>query len=465
MCCNPVLIKNNKKGVVSPYRDKRFMTVSCGHCPDCIKAKQQSYTTRAVLEFDNVLKSGGFAYFFTLTYNNNFLPLIDDVPVFSKIDVENYFKRVRINLERKLGWFKPLRYLCVSEYGGQTARPHYHIIFFFYHQIGTIFERTTFERIISDSWELGFTQSGKLNKGYLIDTKAIFYLLKYVGKDITFQSNYNRIVGSSSIFSKDNVKEILKRSRGFVKASKGLGLDYIDHITDDEWLKGVINYSADTTLFIPPYYYRHKFYDKTDVILPSGEKRVRFVPNEKGLDFQFKRYNFKHDSAKKDYENIVNTIEYIYNPKNSDKLELLNSVQSYKNFTTFNDVKQFFINEFPNIEYWFRYVNIIRGCHTPLLADEVQQIEIPTLDLYTFSTYFDYNEDTANFVLGDYSFSEYAHYINRYLEIHERAHEVAMLIVKLLKLNAYELKRRNFIKECADLDNKLTDYWKKQLNK
>lgn len=482
MCNNPIIIKNNKKGVISPYRDKRYMTVSCGHCPQCLESKKQGYVTRAVLEYDMCLKRKGFGYFITLTYDNRLLPLsaqlqkdkikgsktygkniVNDVPVFNKKDVEDYLKNVRIKLQRTFGWQSPLSFLAVSEYGGSTKRPHMHILLFHPYKLSSLKQQNLYEDIVLNTWNYGFCDPSLKNRGYLESTKAIFYLLKYVGKDMSFQQQYKQLKRSSTLFHEEDLKDVLKRNVGFVKCSKSLGLGYIDSITADEWLNGKINYNADVKLFIPPYYYRHKFYKKEDVILPSGVSRVRFVPNKEGIAFQLKRYQYKQNKSRKDYLNILNGLVKGFDPELTDKLLRLNQLQQYRVFHTQFDVYDFFVKEFPNAEYFFRYTNILRGCYSAHVADFTESVrDIPVFDLYAFTFCFDYNEDTKDFVLGDYTFSEYAQYINNYLSVHEYGHELALLIVKLLKLNAYELKQKEFLKESKELDESLSKYWKKQ---
>ena len=477
MCLNPILIKNNKKGVISPYRDKRYMTVSCGHCPQCLENQRQGYITRATLEYEHCLKNQGFGYFVTLTWDNSFLPICnqlsfdkdtdflkcDDVPVFNKKDLDDYIKNVRIQLERKLGWYKPLSFLCVSEYGAESKRPHLHIIFFHEYKLKSFIEQATYERIILDSWKYGNAVPSKKNRGYLEDSSAIRYLLKYVGKDTAFQHEYDLLVKSCTSIPVADVKQLYNKYKGFVKCSKSLGLCYLDSITDDDFINGKINYSADTILFIPNYYYRHKFYDKKKIIMPSGKEMIRYEINAEGIKFNLKRFDYRQNKSRKDYLNILDTLIKGFDPHTTDKLKLLNQLQKTKYFSTEYDVYNYFKQEFPNAEYYFRYTNIFRGCFNHDVPDFTDYVrDIPSLDLYLFTTAFDYCDETKDFVLGDYSFAEYAHYINNYLSVHELGHELALLIVKLLKLNAYELKKVEFQQECRKLNDSLTAYWKKQ---
>lgn len=46
-------------------------------------------------------------------------------------DVQNFFKRLRINLKRKYNYVDKIDYFSCSEYGSTTKRPHFHILLFF----------------------------------------------------------------------------------------------------------------------------------------------------------------------------------------------------------------------------------------------------------------------------------------------------------------------------------------------
>ena len=160
------------------------MFVSCGRCPACVN---MAANTQAMRVKDEIL-SHRYAFFFTLTYNNEFLPRFECItdkngyPQFRPIgrcefefdscplnyvkptdgwlrfgddtelppiqgedgslqygvcckrDIQNFMKRLRklifndINLNED---GKKIRYYIASEYGPKTFRPHYHGIIFF----------------------------------------------------------------------------------------------------------------------------------------------------------------------------------------------------------------------------------------------------------------------------------------------------------------------------------------------
>jgi len=99
-------------GLHSGYSD-RPVELPCGKCVGCVQDRCEDWSVRCYHE--STLHA--FNCFATLTYAD---PSPDRI---SKPDLQHFFKRLR-----KRG-FK-LRYFAVGEYGGQTRRPHYHVIFF-----------------------------------------------------------------------------------------------------------------------------------------------------------------------------------------------------------------------------------------------------------------------------------------------------------------------------------------------
>lgn len=183
--------------------------VDCGHCPACLHKKSVELTNRVASE----VKQHLYSIFFTLTYDNENLPImvfdgslfvgnhpvdyntanheyiyptlsdvdediyqyqpvnkdIDGFAYSCKKDVQDWLKRLRINLMRskdcvffhgkkKLLYNKQLlnlpknekkiRYFICSEYGPTTFRPHYHGILF----TDNVHVARFLERNISSLW-------------------------------------------------------------------------------------------------------------------------------------------------------------------------------------------------------------------------------------------------------------------------------------------------------------------------
>ena len=98
------------------------MQFNCGHCRACRINYTSSWALRLIYE----LSTNNAASFVTLTYNDDNRP-----GQLVKKDLQDFFKRLRINLKREYYEFEPkIRYYAVGEYGSKTKREHYHAIIF-----------------------------------------------------------------------------------------------------------------------------------------------------------------------------------------------------------------------------------------------------------------------------------------------------------------------------------------------
>lgn len=120
----------------------------------------------------------------------------------NKKDIQDFIKRLR-------QWQKndasSIKYYAVGEYGGQTLRPHYHIIIF-----------NADINFIEKSWSIctnkklkTFSKIGNIHYGSLTEA-SVGYTLKYISKakQIPLHSNDDRVPEFSLM-------------------SKGLGINYL----------------------------------------------------------------------------------------------------------------------------------------------------------------------------------------------------------------------------------------------
>lgn len=179
------------------------------------------------------------AFFVTLTYNDETIPWGEDnMLTLWKHDLQCYFKRLR-KLNEKLGNKVKLKYYAAGEYGGQTMRPHYHIILF------NALEETIFEAWKLDGKELGFVHVGT------VTDKSVGYTIGYLSK--------SRLIPE---FEGDT------RQPEFSLMSKGLGVSYVNEKTIF-W-----HHVKKERLYLPmkdgvkiamPRYYRNKIYAPGDL--------------------------------------------------------------------------------------------------------------------------------------------------------------------------------------------------------
>lgn len=147
--------------------------VPCGRCFACQSNRRKEWHMRVKYE----LLHSCCSYTVTLTYDNEHLPKV--VPFYDKDPLEyTYCDNSQVSYmmdspwkdENVLFWYHPFdidhvqrffkrlrkaglqfRYFGVAEYGGKTARPHYHIIFFFQYPMNKL----SFQTLVVKQWPYG----------------------------------------------------------------------------------------------------------------------------------------------------------------------------------------------------------------------------------------------------------------------------------------------------------------------
>lgn len=209
------------------YGDSFFspIEVPCGKCIGCRLDKSREWALRCMME----LKYHEQASFITLTYNERSAPIsyFPDpdtgvaIPVYSlrKKHLQDFWKRLRIDLVRKVGEDVRIRYFSCGEYGSETWRPHYHAIVFGYrpsdlcvtqrNQNGCYFQSEELDKI----WSFGNCIVAN------VDFNSCAYVARYTAK---------KTVGTlgKDFFSSHNIEEpFLCMSR-----RPGIGWQYmVDH--------------------------------------------------------------------------------------------------------------------------------------------------------------------------------------------------------------------------------------------
>ena len=159
---------------------KFAFAVRCGKCLNCQAKKRKDWSTRLVHE----ASMHDRACMITLTYDENHVPLTDDIPFTTNAekhfwrfgqmqyalgtptlnvrDVQLFLKRLRRQLEYH-GLGGHFRYFVCGEYGKKNHRPHYHIIIFgwddpqkvyFFQRGSHVIYRSS---IVEKCWTLGYS--------------------------------------------------------------------------------------------------------------------------------------------------------------------------------------------------------------------------------------------------------------------------------------------------------------------
>lgn len=178
--------------------------IPCGKCLVCRRNRAREWAVRLQHE----LEFWPTACFVTLTYDDKYVPVLEDRQTLWAQDLIPFFKKLRRRLTSKI------RYFACGEYGGLTSRPHYHAIIFGWRpedvMLGTIKNRTKIFtcQLLADTWGMGNVTVGS------VTDKSIFYVTGYLLKKLP-----KKAVGS--------------RQKEFVRASQGMGLKYAEMHKED----------------------------------------------------------------------------------------------------------------------------------------------------------------------------------------------------------------------------------------
>lgn len=237
MCLRPQYINRENKYPTSAHPLSRLaLVVPCGHCVECLKSRQQNFSTRIYRE---AIK-GDKLFFVTFTYNNEHLPLakrlvrydkdtgeaevvegykimdssdgellpllrsevaalpstsaarhvyrqvlstneflwrMEVTPSLNRLDVRNWLKKVRIQYQREFHAPLPeFKYAICGEYGPRGGRPHYHGLFFGLSQHQMMWMLSRWDK------KMGFTKMKEVPILNEDGTNARVLVAKYVGK-------------------------------------------------------------------------------------------------------------------------------------------------------------------------------------------------------------------------------------------------------------------------------------------
>lgn len=227
MCTNTRLVRNRYT--------HRSIRVSCGKCPACLQDKANKRANR----IRNNSTFGYITLFVTLTYSNDFLPYIrrseindfSDVPIYRRCsvrcyrnnvivrpgvkildtlwfddvdnldcstvpsptnfgdddcisviyypDLQNFYKRLRINLKRFYNYEKYFSFYACAEYGSGSKRAHFHTLLSIPSEDFEIFRDT-----INKSWP--FCDEARKSEYVEIARNAASYVASYVNCSTDF---------------------------------------------------------------------------------------------------------------------------------------------------------------------------------------------------------------------------------------------------------------------------------------
>lgn len=197
--------------------------IPCRKCIGCKLDYSRDWANRGYLES----KKSDNNHFITLTYNDENLPMLDEITTengitYTKTDdwkgvlvpdhLTKFIHDIRQYFYRKNG-LKNTKYLACGEYGTENGRPHYHIIFFglplnaedFYNT--KIIDKNYFSqhKLIEKYWDRGFSYVSTAT------WNTIAYVSRYVTKKL-YGNN-----ADDERAQKGQIPEFIRMSKGIAK--------------------------------------------------------------------------------------------------------------------------------------------------------------------------------------------------------------------------------------------------------
>lgn len=200
---------------IFPYHSPKGEVFPCGRCVHCRINKREEWTTRMRHEQSYWSKSA----FITLTYDDEHLPKDGGLDPHA---LTNFFKRLRINLDRTYGYHVPIKYFSCGEYGPKTFRPHYHAVVF-----GVDWTNPIDIKCISDSWPFCAPHMWKPRKHHGHISGAIAKVCEQTIKYVAGYVFKKALDNDTDKFIKQMEEEygiILQRT--FQRQSQGIGKRY-----------------------------------------------------------------------------------------------------------------------------------------------------------------------------------------------------------------------------------------------
>lgn len=201
--------------VTSALVSYEYDEVPCGRCLSCRLQYASEKAAQCLMEMD----SNPMAWFLTLTYDNEHIPVTDEGKATLRYeDVQLFLKRLRY-------YYPDCRYMVAGEYGSQTYRPHYHMILFgcdfpdrYQYGRNKIGNPYYVSKFLDDVWKLGHVVLGVAEK------ESCGYVARYASKSV----GYEKMLTFCECFG---------LSKPFIRVSKcpPLGRDFVERHAH-EWL-------------------------------------------------------------------------------------------------------------------------------------------------------------------------------------------------------------------------------------
>ncbi len=134
----------------------------------------------------------------------------DKIGIILYSDLQRFYKRLRVILQRKYGIFDSFTYFGCSEYGPSTCRPHFHVLLFC-----PSAKTSLFMSAVSEAWP--FDSKYRKEQSIQVARNAASYVSSYV-------NSHSRL---SSFYSSPSIREKHSYSQNFGFANKFFSLENV----------------------------------------------------------------------------------------------------------------------------------------------------------------------------------------------------------------------------------------------
>ena len=221
----------------------KMVQIPCGCCRECLTEISRQWSFRILKEAEQYKEN----YFITFTYDEDSIPKnkMLDPNAISKFNkkLKTYLNRNNLNSD--------FRFYAVGEYGSQTARPHYHVIYFNLDIPDLKFELLTPEKnmvfsskFLTDTWGQGFVTIETLDVG------SACYVARYCDKKRRLTPDEKKKLEEKGI-----VPEFSRMSN-----RPGIGANYLE-IASERFVQGIYQDYVQGKSYSYPLYYNKKIKD------------------------------------------------------------------------------------------------------------------------------------------------------------------------------------------------------------
>lgn len=219
---------------------EKLIQIPCGKCQECLKSNARAWAFRILKEAERFDSN----WFITLTYDDDHIP---HDHMLEKDAISKFNKKLKVYLSR-LGLDSTFRFYGVGEYGGQTARPHYHVIYFNLPIPDLHFEYLDennnliwSSKLLESVWDNGFVVIGQ------VDVGSACYVARYCDKKKMLTKKEKEMLKEKGI-----VPEFSIMSR-----RPGIGSYFLDQVIDNV-VSDCYNINIKGNTFNIPLYYSKK---------------------------------------------------------------------------------------------------------------------------------------------------------------------------------------------------------------